>query len=504
MRHDYEAVIGLEVHCQLLTASKAFSPESTQFGDPPNTHVDPISLGHPGTLPVLNARVVEYTIRMGLATHCKIAERSIFARKHYFYPDLPKGYQISQYETPICYDGYVEIELEPAGDGQEPVRKRIGIIRIHMEEDAGKSLHDQDPYHTLLDFNRCGVPLIEIVSAPDIRSPREAALYMQKIRQIVRYLGISDGNMEEGSLRCDANVSVRRCGETKLGTKTEIKNLNSFRNVERALEYEIQRQIAILEQGGQVVQETRLWDAVRQETRPMRSKEEAHDYRYFPDPDLVPVLVTADMLARIQAEMPEMPEVRRRRFTEELGLPAYDAGVLTEEPAVADYYEAVLKALAHRMPTGDPKIQAKAVSNFVMTEVLRVLNERSIDIRAFPVEPARLAGLVQLRLEDWVSSSGAQEIFNAMLTDPRAPEAIAEAFNLLQVSDEGALIPLVEAVLAENPDKVQTYLNGKTGLLGFFISQVMRRFEGAPDPKLVRRLLEERLEASRTAHQETK
>ncbi|BBM69793.1 Asp-tRNA(Asn)/Glu-tRNA(Gln) amidotransferase subunit GatB [Rhodothermus marinus] len=504
MRHDYEAVIGLEVHCQLLTASKAFSPESTQFGDPPNTNVDPISLGHPGTLPVLNARMVEYTIRMGLATNCKIAERSIFARKHYFYPDLPKGYQISQYETPICYDGWVEIELEPEGDGQEPVRKRIGIIRIHMEEDAGKSLHDQDPYHTLLDFNRCGVPLIEIVSAPDIRSPREAALYMQKIRQIVRYLGISDGNMEEGSLRCDANVSVRRRGETKLGTKTEIKNLNSFRNVERALEYEIRRQIAILERGGEVVQETRLWDAVRQETRPMRTKEEAHDYRYFPDPDLVPVVVTADMLERIRAEMPEMPEVRRQRFMEELSLPAYDAGVLTEERGVADYYEATLAALARLMPEGDRKVQAKAVSNFVMTEVLRVLNERSIDIREFPIEPERLAELVRLRLEDRVSSSGAQEIFNTMLEDPRRPEEIAEAHNLLQVSDESALIPVVEAVLAENPDKVQTYLNGKTGLLGFFIGQVMRRFEGAPDPKLVRRLLEERLEAARAAGQETK
>ncbi len=494
----YEAVIGLEVHCQLLTASKAFSPESTQFGDPPNTNVDPISLGHPGTLPVLNARVVEYTLRMGLATHCKIAERSVFARKHYFYPDLPKGYQISQYDTPICYDGYVEIELEPAGDGQEAVRKRIGIIRIHMEEDAGKSLHDQDPYHSLLDFNRCGVPLIEIVSAPDIRSPREAALYMQKIRQIVRYLGISDGNMEEGSLRCDANVSVRRRGEIKLGTKTEIKNLNSFRNVERALEYEIRRQIAILEQGGQVVQETRLWDAVRQETRPMRSKEEAHDYRYFPDPDLVPVVVTADLLERIRLQMPEMPEVRRRRFIEALGLPVYDAGVLTEERGVADYYETTLAALVRLMPEGDRKTQAKAVSNFVMTEVLRVLNERQIGIEAFPIEPERLAALIRLRLEDRISSTGAQEIFNTMLSDARMPEEIAEAHNLLQVSDESALIPIVEAVLAENPDKVQTYLNGKTGLMGFFIGQVMRRFEGAPDPKRVRQLLEARLEAARS------
>jgi len=494
----YEAVIGLEVHCQLLTASKAFSPESTQFGDPPNTNVDPISLGHPGTLPVLNARVVEYTLRMGLATHCKIAERSVFARKHYFYPDLPKGYQISQYDTPICYDGYVEIELVPAGDGQEAVRKRIGIIRIHMEEDAGKSLHDQDPYHSLLDFNRCGVPLIEIVSAPDIRSPREAALYMQKIRQIVRYLGISDGNMEEGSLRCDANVSVRRRGEIKLGTKTEIKNLNSFRNVERALEYEIRRQIAILEQGGQVVQETRLWDAVRQETRPMRSKEEAHDYRYFPDPDLVPVVVTADLLERIRLQMPEMPEVRRRRFIEALGLPVYDAGVLTEERGVADYYETTLAALVRLMPEGDRKTQAKAVSNFVMTEVLRVLNERQIGIEAFPIEPERLAALIRLRLEDRISSTGAQEIFNTMLSDARMPEEIAEAHNLLQVSDESALIPIVEAVLAENPDKVQTYLNGKTGLMGFFIGQVMRRFEGAPDPKRVRQLLEARLEAARS------
>ncbi len=499
MVHDkYEPVIGLEVHCQLLTRSKAFSPESAEFGAEPNTHVDPISLGHPGTLPVLNERVVEFAIRVGLATQCHVAERSVFARKHYFYPDLPKGYQISQYETPICDGGFVEIVLEESeGDGA-PRTKRIGLTRIHIEEDAGKSLHDQDPYDTLLDFNRCGVPLIEIVSEPDLRSPREAYLYVQKIRQIVRYLGVCDGNMEEGSLRCDANVSIRLRGQTELGTKTEVKNMNSFRNVERALEYEIARQIRLVEGGGRVVQQTLLWDADRNETRPMRGKEEAHDYRYFPDPDLVPMIVTEPLLEKVRANLPEMPEVRAGRFQIEWGLPAYDARLLTEERAIADYFEATLSAVFSRTRGGNTHAQAKAVSNVVMTDVLRVLNESTLTVEDFPIEPERLAELVHMRLIDEISSSAAQEIFDAMLEVPTSPSDLATERNLRQVSDENALRPVVERVIRENSGQVATYLSGKEGLIGYFIGQVMRNFEGSPDPKLVRKLLSEKLEEHRT------
>lgn len=493
MVHEkYEAVIGLEVHCQLLTDSKVFSPESARFGAAPNTNIDPISLGHPGTLPVLNEQVVAYTVRMGLAVNCEIAERSVLARKHYFYPDLPKGYQISQYETPICGPGYVDIVLDDEEGGEA---KRVGITRIHIEEDAGKSVHDQDPFDTLLDYNRCGVPLIEIVSEPDIRSGREASLYLQKIRQIVRYLGICDGNMEEGSLRCDANISIRPHGQTAFGTKTEVKNMNSFRNVERAIAYEIKRQIREVESGGTIVQQTLLWDPNKLETRPMRSKEQAHDYRYFPDPDLVPIVVTADKLAEIREHLPELPEVRSQRYVREWGLPEYDAAVLTEERGVADYFEATLAALSSESGGGDKKAQAKAVSNFVMTDVLRVLKEQTITIEEVPIDSSRLASLIGLRLENKVSSTGAQEIFNTMMDDARTPTEIAEAHNLLQVSDEGALVPLIDSIIAAHPRQVQQYLGGKQGLIGFFIGQVMRNFEGSPDPKIVRQLLQEKLAA---------
>jgi aspartyl-tRNA(Asn)/glutamyl-tRNA(Gln) amidotransferase subunit B len=506
MLHEkYEPVIGLEVHVQLQTDAKIFSSDSTAFGADPNTNVDPVSLGHPGTLPVLNEKVVKYALRMGLATHCTIAPRAVFARKHYFYPDLPKGYQISQYDKPLCHDGYVEILLDDeavdaiGGDGspQEPV-KRIGLTRIHLEEDAGKSMHDRDPHDTLIDYNRCGVPLIEIVSEPDIRSAREAYLYLQKIRQLVRYLGISDGNMEEGSLRCDANVSVRPRGRRAFGTKTEVKNMNSFRNVERALEYEIDRQIKRRELGDSIAQETLLWDADQGETRSMRSKEAAHDYRYFPDPDLVEVVVDDAMLQSVRASLPEMPDVRRRRFEEEMGLPAYDASVLTEERAVADYYEAALSALFKRTKGGNTQAQAKEVSNFVMTDVMRVLNERDMGLDDFPITPERLAQLVYLRMEDKVSSSAAQEVFAAMLeeTDQSAGK-IAEERNLIQVSDKGTIAPVVERVLSDNEEQVQTYLDGKEGLFGYFIGQVMRSFDGAPDPNVVRELLREKLEARR-------
>ncbi|WP_456426672.1 Asp-tRNA(Asn)/Glu-tRNA(Gln) amidotransferase subunit GatB [Rhodocaloribacter sp.] len=487
----YEAVIGLEVHCQLSTATKAFSPEPAAYGAEPNTNIDPISLGHPGTLPVLNERVVAYAVRMGLATHSRIAPRSVFARKHYFYPDLPKGYQISQFETPICEGGFIEIEGEDGTSG-----RKIRLTRIHMEEDAGKSIHDQDPYGTLLDNNRCGVPLIEIVSEPDLRTPKEAARYVQRIRQIVRYLGICDGNMEEGSLRCDANVSIRRRGETGLGTKTEVKNMNSFRHIERALAYEIRRQIDLVERGGTVTQETRLWDADRMETRPMRSKEEAHDYRYFPDPDLVPVVVTEAWLDEIRAALPEMPEARRRRYVETLGLPPYDAALLTEERGVADYFEATVAALAARAGA-EPSAVAKAVSNVIMTDVLRVLKDEGLDVEAFPVTPDRLAALIHLRLDDRLGSSAATELFEIMLHEDGPPEALARERNLLQVSDTGALAPIVDEVLARHPKQLAQYLGGKEGLIGFFIGQVMRAFPGSPDPKLVRKLLIERIEKMR-------
>ena len=494
-RATYEPVIGLEVHCRLLTDSKAFSSDSARFGAGPNVHVDPVSLGHPGTLPVLNRRMVDYTLRMGLATHCRIAPRSVLARKHYFYPDLPKGYQISQYETPICAGGHVDIVLQEK-DGPS-VTKRIGLTRIHMEEDAGRSIHDQDPYDTLLDYNRCGTPLIEIVSEPDLRSPREAYLYMRKIRQIVRYLGISDGNMEEGSLRCDANVSIRPMGSEELCERTEIKNMNSFRNVERALDYEIGRQIRLVDAGGKVVRQTLLWDTERQETRPMRSKEEAHDYRYFPDPDLAPVFVTDEEIGRIRAELPEMPEARSTRFREAWGLPAYDAAILTEERELADYFEETLKALRMEGSSKEAHGPAKSVSNMIMGDVLRVLKETATSIGELPIRPPRLAALVRLRLEDRISSTAARKIFETMLERDDAPETIAEEQDLIQVSDVGSLAPVVESVLDDHPQQVAAYLGGKEGLIGYFIGQAMRCFEGSPDPKLVRTMLVERLETRR-------
>ncbi|MEX1062014.1 MAG: Asp-tRNA(Asn)/Glu-tRNA(Gln) amidotransferase subunit GatB, partial [Balneolaceae bacterium] len=414
----YEAVIGLEVHAQLLTKSKAFAPVSTEFGGPPNTRISPLCIGHPGTLPVLNENLVRYTVKMGLATDCSIAEKSIFARKNYFYPDLPKGYQISQFDTPICYEGAIHIELAD-------YEKTIGLTRIHMEEDAGKSIHDQDPSNTLIDLNRAGVPLIEIVSEPEISTPAEAYAYLVKIKQIVQYLGICDGNMEEGSLRCDANVSVRPRGQKELGTRTELKNMNSFRNVERAIEYEISRQIDLVESGGKVVQQTLLWDVNKMETRQMRTKEEAHDYRYFPEPDIPPVIVTKEMLDKIREELPELPDTRRARFMSELSLTEEDAVTLTENRGLADYFENVLHHLD----------QPKAVANVIMTEVLRVLNEKSVHISEFPIKADRLSKLIDLKINDKINSSAMQSIFNRMLDSDQSPEGLAEEMNLLQVSD---------------------------------------------------------------------
>ena len=495
----YEPVIGLEVHIQLQTNAKIFSPDAAAYGAAPNTQVDPISLGHPGTLPVLNEKVVKHALRLGVATHCSFADRSVFARKHYFYPDLPKGYQISQYDTPICYDGYVEIfpDQDEEAPASSPDSRRVGLTRIHMEEDAGKSIHDPDG-STRLDYNRCGVPLLELVTEPDLRSPREAYLFLERLRQLVRYLGISDGNMEEGSLRCDANVSVRPRGREAFGTRTELKNMNSMRHVEQALDYEITRQIAAEERGDDIAQQTLLWDADSGTTRPMRSKEEAHDYRYLPDPDLVEVQIEDDMIEQVRADLPELPRARQKRFVEEIGLPRYDAGVLTEERAVADYFEETLRHLYKRTKGGDTDAQAKAVSNFVMTEVMRVLNERDLEVDALSVTPERLAQLVYLRLEDKVNSNGAQEVFEAMLEEPeKSAGRIADERDLIQVTDRGAIAPVVDDVLDDNPGKVETYLGGKEGLLGFFIGQVMQRFDGSPDPELVRSLLREKLDARR-------
>jgi len=476
----YEAVIGLEIHAQLLTNSKAFCGCSTKFGLPPNSNVCPICLGMPGTLPVLNKRVVEFAIKLGLATHCKIRTYSIFARKNYFYPDLPKGYQISQYEEPICYDGYVEIELK---NGE---KKKIRLRRIHMEEDAGKSIHDQD-VDTLIDINRCGVPLLEIVTEPDINTPQEAALYLTKIRQLVQYLDICDGNMEEGSLRCDANVSVRLKGEKKLGTKTEVKNMNSIKNVEKALEYEINRQIQILESGGTVIQETLLWDAGAGVVRPMRSKEEAHDYRYFPEPDLVPVVVPEEWINEIKKSLPELPEEKRDRFMKQYKLPKYDAEVLTSSKALADYYEQCVKYID----------DYKSVSNWIMVEVLKILNERQIDIADFKVKPEHLAMLINLVNEGKINQTTAKMALEEISETGEEPDSLIERKGLLQISDESFIEEVVVKVLEGNKENVERYFAGKDKLFGYFVGEVMKLTKGKANPKIVNEVLKRKLEEMR-------
>ncbi len=477
-KEDFETVIGLEVHAQLRTESKAFAPVSIEFGGAPNTQVTPLCLGHPGTLPVPNENLIRYIIRLGLATNCKIAEKSIFARKNYFYPDLPKGYQISQYETPICYKGGVEIELD------EGYSKTIGLARIHMEEDAGKSIHDQDPHNSLIDLNRAGTPLIEIVSEPDIRSPREAYAFLTKIKQLVQYLEICDGNMEEGSLRCDANVSVRPKGQESFGTRTEVKNLNSFRNVERALTYEVERQKETIVNGGEVVQQTLLWDVNLLQTRQMRSKEEAHDYRYFPEPDIPPVIVTGEMLAEIKSELPELPHNKLERFIKELKLPEYDAKIITADRQLADYFEAVLSK------TDAP---AKKVSNLILSEVRRVLNEKDIEVKDFSITEDQLAGLIELRESDKINSSAMQAIFNEMLESEKDAETLADELNLLQVSDTGFLEGIVDEVIEANPDEVKRYREGKKGLIGFFVGQVMKKSQGKANPEMAKELILSRI-----------
>jgi aspartyl-tRNA(Asn)/glutamyl-tRNA(Gln) amidotransferase subunit B len=478
MKEKYEAVIGLEVHAQLLTESKAFCGCSTKFGNEPNTNVCPICLGHPGVLPVLNKKVVEFSVLMGMATNCTINERSIFARKNYFYPDLPKGFQTSQYDEPICENGYLDITLKDGTD------KRIGITRIHMEEDAGKLIHDQS-FYTLIDVNRCGVPLIEIVSEPDIRTPEEAYLYLTKIRQIVQYLGICDGNMEEGSLRCDANVSVRLKGEKKLGTKSEIKNMNSFRNVEKALAFEIDRQIEIIEDGGKIFQETLLWDADLNEAFPMRSKEEAHDYRYFPEPDLMPVFVDEVWKSAIAKEMPELPETRKERFIKEYSLPKYDAEILTQTKSIADYYEKVVSV------TED----YKSASNWIMTDVLKIINEEKIDIKDFSIPPENLGELVNLIKAGTISGKIAKDVFPIMVKENKKPSIIVKEKNLVQLSDTSEIKNIIDKILSQNSNEVKEFLEGKDKVFGFFVGQVMRETKGKANPKIVNDLLKEKLES---------
>lgn len=452
----------------------------------------PICLGMPGTLPVLNKQVVDFAVRLGLATQCTIASCSVFARKNYFYPDLPKGYQISQYESPICTNGFVEIDLP---DGE---RKRIRLRRIHMEEDAGKLLHDVSA-DTLVDLNRCGVPLLEIVTEPDIRSPHEAYLLLGKLRQIVMYLGICDGNMEEGSLRCDANVSVRRKGETALGVKTEVKNLNSLRFVERALAYEVERHIRLLEDGREIEQETMLWDADRGVTYSMRSKEEAHDYRYFPDPDLVPVLVDEAWKQEIARSLPEHPTDRRDRFIAAYGLPRYDADVLTAEKPTADYFEETVEALRRRT-NADVRELAKQASNWIMTEVMRVVSEQKMDLRDFPIHPSRLAALICMIRESTISGTIAKQVFEEMLGNAAEPEAIVQEKGLAQISDSRVIEQAVEEVLSVHREQVEKYLAGSEKVFGFFVGETMKRMKGKANPRIVNDILKQKLLSRKNTH----
>ncbi|MBI4520366.1 MAG: Asp-tRNA(Asn)/Glu-tRNA(Gln) amidotransferase subunit GatB [Gemmatimonadetes bacterium] len=477
----YEAVIGLEVHVQLRTARKMFCRDLARFGDAPNTNVCPVCLGLPGALPVVNGDAVNLALRAAIALNCTIHEVSLFSRKNYFYPDLPKGYQISQFDRPLATGGHLDV---PADDGGRPVRVRIR--RLHLEEDAGKSLHDRLAGATAVDLNRAGVPLAEIVSEPDLRSPAQARAYLQLLKQLLEYAEVSDCNMEEGSLRVDANVSIREPAESELGVKTEVKNMNSFSGVEHALAFEIERQSAILDAGGTVVHETMLWDAGRQQARPMRSKEESHDYRYFPDPDLPPLVVSREQIEAVRIALPELPYARRERLRERYGLPALDAGVLTASRWVADYYEALVRLVP----------DAKAASNWVMGPVLQSVNDRKLALRDcedFPVSAAALAELIGLVSDGTVSHSVGRDVFQKMLDTRRSASDIVTAGGLSQVRDSGQLAEWVEAVLAENPREVERYRAGEAKLLAHFMGQVMRKSRGKADPHQVTELLRERL-----------
>ena len=471
----YEPVIGLEVHVQLKTATKIFCGCSTRFGDPPNSNTCPVCLGLPGSLPVLNKRALELALRASLALNLQIQKTSRFARKNYFYPDLPKGYQISMYELPLATHGFLEIEHDGAA-------KKIGITRLHLEEDAAKNLHEGFPdsdRNSYIDYNRCGMPLAEIVSEPDLRSPTEAHAYLSALKQILEFADVSDCNMEEGSLRCDANVSVRRRGEERLGTKTEVKNLNSFRYLEHALEYEIERHISVLESGGRISQETRLWNVAEGRSESMRSKEFAHDYRYFPDPDLLPVHVSTNWLTEIQRATPESPATRRRRFDQEYGLSDYDAGVLTATRALGDYFEAVIRA-------GGP---SKASAGWIQTELLRRLNDSGQAVEASPVSPAALAGLLaQIEAGNITGASG-KKVFAAMFENGKSAEEIISAEGLAQIQDAGEIERMCREVIEKNPESVAKYRAGNEGVFKSFVGQVMRASRGRANPQLVNEIL---------------
>jgi aspartyl-tRNA(Asn)/glutamyl-tRNA(Gln) amidotransferase subunit B len=474
----WETVIGLEIHAQLATRSKIFSGSATSYGAQPNAHANLVDLGYPGVLPVLNGAAVRMAVTLGLAIDARIARTSVFARKNYFYPDLPKGYQISQYELPIVAGGALEILLE---DGS---KKRVGITRAHLEEDAGKSLHEGLPGVSGIDLNRAGTPLIEIVSEPQLRSAKEAVAYMKKVHTLVRYLEICDGNMQEGSFRCDANVSVRRLGAEALGTRAEIKNLNSFRYVEKAILYEVSRQIELLESGGRVVQETRLYDADKGETRSMRTKEEANDYRYFPDPDLLPVVLTDEYIEEIRRGLPELPDEKALRFARDYALSEYDALVLTASRELAAYYEEV----AREIP-GEPKLAA----NWVMGELAASLNKDGLDIGSTPISSARLAALLRRIADQTISGKIAKEVFEAMWASGKEADAIIEAQGLKQITDTGAIERVIDEVMAKNPGQLADYRSGKDKLFGFFVGQVMKATGGKANPAELNKLLKAKL-----------
>jgi len=486
IKTQYEAIIGLETHCQLSTATKIFSDSSTAFGADPNVNIDPVCMGLPGTLPVLNQKVLEYAVKAGLALNCQIAPYSKFDRKQYFYPDLPKNYQISQYDLPIAEHGWLEVEIEDA-EGKL-VRKRIGITRLHMEEDAGKLVHAgserlSGSAYSLVDYNRAGVPLVEIVSEPDMRSAVEAAEYARELRRIMRYLGVSDGNMQEGSLRCDVNISVRPVGTEKFGTKVEIKNMNSFNAIERAINYEIDRQIEAIQTGERIVQETRLWEEGSQRTISMRVKEGSSDYRYFPEPDLGPIEVSPSQLDGWRSQLPELPAQKRHRYESELGLSPYDARVLTDDRAVAEYFEAAVAT------GGNPK----QVANLIMGDISAYLNNERKSIRDIALKPETLAELVKLIEDNTISTKIAKDILPELLVQGGSAKELVERKGLIQISDTSAIEQAIDAVIAAHPDELAKYRGGKTKLLGFFVGQVMKQTGGRADPKLTNQLLAQKL-----------